>query len=500
MKIHRIVFLSLCSLISVCLLASTYPSDIESVLRKSGQNRKELERAIEYFRKDKQKQEAIFFLIRNMDIHYSEYIEWKAPDGKTVPFNELEYPTYKEAVKAFKTNYSSATAYRQKTEDIHNVTADLLIDNVERAFKKWKSPIAAHLSFSDFCEYLLPYRSMTEKLDPTWRKKYENHFDHYFKQLNNPLTLATAISLYLDKTFFSTYAIDLNIFDILLSPSQILFRKQGGCEDLANYCLFILRSLGVATSYDFVPEWATSIGKHMWNTIISKNGRRISFTAGEKEIKEFKLKREPGKVIRCTYSKQEETVAAQLPSEKIPNSYMRLQNYIDVTSEYWPCKDIPLNLFPSQEKYAFITVFNGMQWRPVYYGRINNNKTVFRKMACGAIYLPMFYQDDELKNAYYPVLMDKKGNTLLLKINHQKKIDLRIPEKGQYLICRANKKYTLYYWDGEWIKSGEKEIEKERELSFSGLPSNTVYLLIPEYSQGKDRPFTVQSDGTLLYW
>lgn len=500
MKIHRIVFLSLCSLISVCLLASTYPSDIESVLRKSGQNRKELERAIEYFRKDKQKQEAIFFLIRNMDIHYSEYIEWKAPDGKTVPFNELEYPTYKEAVKAFKTNYSSATAYRQKTEDIHNVTADLLIDNVERAFKKWKSPIAAHLSFSDFCEYLLPYRSMTEKLDPTWRKKYENHFSQNFQRLKDPFILANAVSIYLDKTFFSTYAINSNAYDVLLSPSQVSFRKQGGCEDLANYCLFILRSQGVATSFDYVPAWATSTGRHMWNTIIDKHGRRVSFTAVEKEIGKFKLKREPGKVIRFTYSKQPNTVASCLSINEIPDSYMRSNNYIDVTDDYWKCSDIPSDLFPSTQKYAYITVFNGMQWRPIYFGGVKNNKTIFKNMACGAIYLPMYYKDNKLLTAGYPILLKQNGTTDYLKTDRKNKIDIIIPEKDHYLIYRANKTYKLYYWDRKWILCGSKQIQSKRELSFSNIPSNTLYILIPEYSKGKERPFTVHSDGTLLYW
>lgn len=256
----------------------------------------------------------------------------------------------------------------------------------------------------------------------------------------------------------------------------------------------------MATSFDYVPAWATSTGRHIWNTIIDNQGRKVSFTAGEKHIGDFKLKREPGKVVRFTYSKQKNTVAYRLPPEKIPDSYMRSSNYIDITDDYWKCRDIFCNLFPSEQKYAYITVFNGMQWRPVYFGAVKNNTTVFKKMACGAIYLPMYYENDKLKNASYPILLDKEGKINYLKINRNNKINITIPEKEHYLIYRANKTYKLYYWDGKWILCGNKQIQSKRELTFSNIPSNTLYILVPEYSKGKERPFTVHSDGTLFYW
>lgn len=51
-----------------------YPFSVETVLAKAGNNRKELEKALDYFYKqgDSIKIKAIEFLVAHMDIHYSE--------------------------------------------------------------------------------------------------------------------------------------------------------------------------------------------------------------------------------------------------------------------------------------------------------------------------------------------------------------------------------------------------------------------------------------------
>ena len=46
-----------------------------------------------------------------------------------------------------------------KTKGLCVITAEYLIDNIDRAFDNWqKRPWNRSLSFEDFCEYLLPYR------------------------------------------------------------------------------------------------------------------------------------------------------------------------------------------------------------------------------------------------------------------------------------------------------------------------------------------------------
>ena len=159
----------------------TYPEKVEAVLNKAGKNRKELEKSIAYFKhsKDSLKLKAIYFLISNMDIHYSENYYWAdSASGKRIVFNELDYPDMVTAVKAFeeiKAKNGKVMPVPCTYNDIDTITSAYLIDNVERAFKALKSPYANKLSFADFCEYILPYRVSTEPLQ-NWRDVYRKRF------------------------------------------------------------------------------------------------------------------------------------------------------------------------------------------------------------------------------------------------------------------------------------------------------------------------------------
>jgi len=81
-----------------------YPADVEAVLKQAGKNRTELEKSISYFQKsgDPLKLNAIYFLVRNMDIHYSQNYYWAdSATGKRIDYNELNYPDFAAAVEAF---------------------------------------------------------------------------------------------------------------------------------------------------------------------------------------------------------------------------------------------------------------------------------------------------------------------------------------------------------------------------------------------------------------
>ncbi len=65
-----------------------YPIDVETALEKAGNNRRELEKVWDYFIKkgDQQMLQAAYFLIRNMDIHYTETYYLTDTTGRKVEF------------------------------------------------------------------------------------------------------------------------------------------------------------------------------------------------------------------------------------------------------------------------------------------------------------------------------------------------------------------------------------------------------------------------------
>jgi hypothetical protein len=282
---------------------------------------------------------------------------------------------------------------------------------------------------------------------------------------------------------------------------QLLFRKQGACEDGAGLVTYTMRSLGLPCTIDMVTYWATSTGRHFWCTSIDEKQKPLPFEIS-KSPKEFAIAREPAKVIRFTYSKQLGTLLNYLPVEQIPDGFMRCKNYIDVTASYLNTRDVKCNLFPAiaSSKVAFACVFNGGDWCPAWWGKTDNGSATFEKLGCGAVYLPMYYANDTLRPAGYPVMVTT-DTMLVIKPDLQNRWSITLPEQEKYLIYRPDKVYRLYYWDNEWKVSGEMRATiATHELVFDNVPRRALFVLVPEYSTGKERPFVITANGKRMWW
>ena len=109
------------------------PADIEEALALAGGNRRELKAVLRHYRQDSLKFRAACFLIANMRWHYSD---------------DSGYCLYSDAKDS-------------DLCDLRRFDRSFLISHVDHAFDVWESsPCAAGLSFCEFCEYILPYRSM----------------------------------------------------------------------------------------------------------------------------------------------------------------------------------------------------------------------------------------------------------------------------------------------------------------------------------------------------
>lgn len=488
--------------------AQSYSADIELILAKAGKNRVELEKFLSYCKQtnDKLKWEAGYFIIKNMDIHYSENYYWKNEHGQKVEFDEQNYPNFSAAIKGFNELFSRSklTAVIQKRYDTNYIKSNLLIDNLEKAFEAWKTPLCKHLTFDEFCEYILPYRNITEKQE-NWRSSYYATFSPKNKAMMQNKNIRNAANLLNDKLtgyFTSSFSYeDKKNPTSYLSPSQMLFRKRGHCEDMVNFTLFAFKSQGIPCRIDFVPYHGTSTGRHYWNATIDENHQLLPFQGSKNSVEEFTLTREPSKVISITYSKQANTLASIIPINEIPNNYLRNCNYKDVTDQYWRTIDLECTLSEQfSDKIAYVGVLNGLQWRPTFWGFIKNNKVVFPKMACGVVYLPMVYRNNKLIPAGYPVLLFNNKETKTLKPNKTKTHNIILEEEENYLKYRNGKKYSLYYWDNKWTLIEQKKASNLSKLQFHNVPCEALLLLVPEYSQHKERPFCITNTGKRIWW
>lgn len=488
--------------------SSNYPKDVELVLQKAGKNRIELEKAIDYFvqQGDQQKLDAIYFLLANMDIHYSADDYWADSTGQRIPYHELDYPTYEKAVEAFKLFKQKAGRLHPisiRYNDIDTIKADFLIQNTNLAFAAWRRQTVP-CTFEDFCEYILPYRVSFEPLQD-WRSNYTNHFSPLFEQADAVPsdTLLLRIGQNIKTWFTNTYRVEERKEPISrLGAMQLLLRKKGACEDIADLASLMARSGGFASAVDMIPAWATASGLHYINYMNVNNFGKHHFDASDNQIIDS-LSREPAKVIRTTFSKQQNTATAIADTAQIPPGYMQLSNYKDVTNEFWVTKDVPVQLFnvgTAIPHIAFVSVWNYMEWKPIWWGKVSGSKTVFTNMSKGVVYLPVFYINRQLLPAAWPIAIGYH-NTLVLKPDTVNTHTIHIAEQPQYLSFRTGKKYSLFYWNDQWIKEGTKTANANlTELVFDKVPTNALLLLVPQYKQDKERPFIITNEGKRVWF
>ena len=147
---------------------------LEQALRLAGDNRSELESVLAHYKNDSLKYQAAVFLIENLPGHTS----YKFPEHLVQYYNEID--TAVSADFDNETNRNAMERISRKYEilekletipDIQLITAGYLIDNIDRAFDVWQNgEWATHVSFDDFCEYILPYKGYELQTLDNWRE------------------------------------------------------------------------------------------------------------------------------------------------------------------------------------------------------------------------------------------------------------------------------------------------------------------------------------------
>src|SRR6218665_1069540 len=301
----RIFFISAAVFVSLNSFSQTKKS--------SDQTSDELTKVLDYFRKKKDPQllEAALFLVNNSKSHYSVDNIWLDKTGKKIPFETTKFADIEQADLQFKKLKDSIPLSAKPViiKDIEALKAPFLINNIELAYKSWKqNPWSAAYDFKTFCEYILPYRSLTEPME-NWRSVYQSIYEKCTVDLtdkSDPVELCSKIIQNMKHFDFV-----INRFDPkpLLGPAELIFWRQGNCPDLANGALFACRSLGIAVTFDFTPHYAASSNRHFWNSVIDSKGTHIPFNGNQDLPYLYSPNhRRMGKVFRFTFSEQKQSL------------------------------------------------------------------------------------------------------------------------------------------------------------------------------------------------
>ncbi len=373
----------------------------------------ELQKVIDHYSQspaDSLKLRAAYFLIGNMDVHYTvDSKELRNFYSFIDSVYTIEKPIYWYD-SIYKDYLSTHPTIDLKTyPDKDYIKAEYLIKNIDQAFEYHNTPWTKHLTFDQFCEFVLPYRIDDEIIEP-WRDLFKKKYQNCFSKADfDTLSAIQACTKLNNKLKVLKNKIHYNPTYIMgMKPSTLANIKFGNCKDYNNLGVYTMRSLGIPIAIDRIPSG------HSWNVVLTPTGA-LDFMAAEQNpgehLVQYKLWHRIPKVHRQTFFINRQNLVFLCGNEKIPPVF-RDPCYIDVTKEYFKGADIEvaiLNKSSNNNHYLYLSDFERTAFRIVDWAKIENNKALFINMGDSIIYFPVYYSQVGIKHAAYPILIKKNG-------------------------------------------------------------------------------------------
>ena len=516
MKYFSIVFVLSILLISCQQHHGFLPETVHVALDSAKTNRGELEKVIEHYKNDALKLKAAYFLIQNMQDHCYTKAKLVDTTGQKVNFRVLDYGDYDSMRTAWDSLELKIGSIDFKRDtviyDLQFLSSDYLIQNIDLAFKAWENPWAKNLSFDEFCEYILPYRSSNEPIED-WRTQFVDRYSWLkdsMDDITDPIEAATRINKeiktwYKFDPLFYRHPTDLGL-------SEMFKYKRGRCEDMTNLAIYAMRSQGIPVMSDYTPAWPNTGNNHAWNATLDKEKNVVIFMGGLDNPYVYRLDNKKAKVYRKTFAKQANSLAQIAPLyEKLP-VWLASAYYKDVTADYIEICDVKVDLIepqPDSVNYAYMAVFNSGEWKAIHWGKIKNQTAIFTDMGKDIVYMPCYYKNKELQEANKPFLLDEQGElsyfipdtihrTNLKLYSTTKRTIVKTTDEIEKSDFKDGKAYILQYWDKTWISLDTVIAEKDQALVFDSVPQNALFWLVEKDSRKEERIFTF--DGQKIHW
>ena len=420
-----------------------YGKDVREALRYAGDNREELEHVIRHYSQDKAdtlKLKAALYLIGNMTWHrsypaeaYSRYCR----EMDSVSLSGMPRDSMKAALESVSAGYEREL---EPVFDVRNITAEYLIWNIEYSFNVWENTDwLQHLDFSQFCEYVLPYKCVDLQPLTKWKEEYADVY-------RGELDWIKPVSEYRFNARMAAEAVQERIKDSvrmeripvdytdILDIRTLMHLRFGNCYERSVLGLMNSRSKGIPVTLDFTPAWADRNVNHHWNNVLSTRRRNIDFEPFRFRPGDFHYTDNPyAKVRRCTFAPDPLLLEALKKDRFIPASLMPALFSKDVTDEYGKTSDLSVHIDGKRgvrPRYAYLCVFNNEEWVPVDIARVKHGKAMFASVGKGLVYIVCGYDRDRMQVFLTrPFVLDSRGRMEFAGLDKEHLQDMHILRK-----------------------------------------------------------------------
>ena len=485
---------------SFAVACDEFDSRIVQALDSAKGNRREIELFLANYASsgDHEKADAARWLVANMDGHGFAVMTLVDKEGAPLAFDALDYTSLTEAKKALDAiEATHPQAEFKKTRfdsDLEHASAAFLSTHLDGAFEAWRSmPWSKSIRYEVFREFILPYRGSNEPLC-AWRAPARERLAALCAELNSE----TDVLKFGEKTRAAVHGW-VGFTDLFyLHPTdqsydEMCRRKLGRCEDITNMISFGMRSVAALCASDYTPWWADRDNNHAWEVVLDQDGKG---RAG--------LSNRCAKVYRKTFALRK--------NEEAPR-WLASSHFVDVTAQYQATTTVTIDLAtpPKDEQFAYLAVFNGGEWRPIQWGRIENGRVSFAAMGRDICYLPMIHRGGVDVPLAAPIVLDRDGNTYTLaaKCKHTTTLlasttkpetpDADTGVQFPQTLVKPGAAYELFVWsDTGWKSCGRLE-QNAGTREFTGLVDDGLYWLVEDGSEKLERIFTMES-GRQVFW
>ena len=280
--LHNIFITVTILLLSACSYNSRH---LSNALKVAGDNRPELEAVLDHYKDNPEKLAAARFLIENMPAHRSykgDEIHQYYEIAKDVLASGLS-PVEQRDSLLYVSDYMFPGLEDRTVSDIRVIKSDFLIRSIDQAFDEWKNrPWAQHVTFDQFCEWLLPYKVVELQEMDSWRDTLSTFFtwglnnmvhddDTYETTFNAVHTVRNEINWRI-----RPYGLFNRKGYPLLSADLLHKQTFGNCLDYVTLAVLTYRSVGIPCVIDETPYWGRYRAGHSWYTVLNNRGEELT--------------------------------------------------------------------------------------------------------------------------------------------------------------------------------------------------------------------------------
>ena len=431
--------------VMVTIMSGCRQSRLDYALDSAGSNRVELESVLDHYRSvdsNLQKLRAAEFLIENLPAHYSyagteiyEYYDYAAAilaDTALTPEQQRD-----SLLAVTDSRYSDLPSHT--VPDARIITADYLVDNIDRTYDQWTTcPWARQITFDEYLEWMLPYKAVELQELDAWRDSLLEHFgDGYRHPIKNDVeyntTMGVADMLRNEaQTKMNRHGLYTRSGLPLLSAYLLPRQTFGNIPDYALVAVLLMRAAGIPAVLDETPVGARYEAASKWYVIIADKG--------EEEASEWDLSTNIGwgffpyergpKVYRNTYAINPERWDYR---QNAKYQYPFDLGKKDVTAQYFLTADLQLPVEKSvrqQLKDSYVYIASAVRyteestrrpdasattgdtsvpagWQIVDLGRMKHGKACFHDMGREVLYQALGYDGSRLVPITAPFILHK---------------------------------------------------------------------------------------------